>query len=137
MCGDHGPTVAADEAVADVVVTVALVAQIDLAVVGVQHREAVEADRVVELLHRDVERLDGSHVVARSEGMAGVEADLEAVRPDPRDQPPEFLELRPDRATLTGRVLERQHHIIRGALEDLGERLDDLGLDRVEASPLV
>jgi len=67
----------AEEAVADVVVPIAVRAERRLRVVHVQAAQAVEADALVEVGDQTVEHLPIGDVVARGEQVARVEADTE------------------------------------------------------------
>src|SRR5262245_44900198 len=113
--GEEDPELVAHEALADVVVAVAVRAERFLRVVDVQGLEAVEADLVVHVFYDAVQLPSVSYVVAGRVEMARVEADAEVrVTVEPVDDGRELVDGASDRTARSGGVLEQQPRLVRG-----------------------
>src|SRR5205823_1280367 len=132
------PEVLTEEALADVVVPVAVRCKRSLGVVHVQRPESVEADPLVDLGEHSVELLTLRHVVTGDIEMARVEAEPEAlVCWQGFVESRELLDRAPDRSPGAGRVLHQQPGRLRATFERLAQCRHSALQTDVEAGALV
>ena len=137
-CDEEDAELVAHQALADVVVTVAVRAQGRLRVVHVQCLEAVEPDLFVHFLYDAVQLVSVGDVVARGVQVARVEADADArVAVEAVDERGELVDRAADRVARAGRVLDQQPGVVRAALEALLQCGHDAFQPLVEAGALV